>query len=150
MTTIRVRRLVMTSALLLAAALSGCTSTSSTPVAPTTASSTHAAVEKTVSATTPAPAHTTAHSSTHTTTAPSQHTVKAAPPVVHTTTYAAAVSYANCTALNAVYPHGVGRPGAVDHVTSGKPVTTFFVSLSLYTANTGLDRDKDGIACEKH
>jgi len=32
--------------------------------------------------------------------------------------------YPNCAALNAVYPYGVGRPGAADH-TSGTPVTTF-------------------------
>ena len=37
--------------------------------------------------------------------------------------------------------------------TSGTPVTTFKHSDSLYAqamkANKGLDRDKDGIACEK-
>ena len=57
--------------------------------------------------------------------------------------------YANCTALNAKYPHGVGKTGARDHVTSGKPVTTFYVSTGLYTANARSDRDHDGIACEK-
>ena len=56
--------------------------------------------------------------------------------------------YANCTALNAVYPHGVGRSGAVDK-TSGTPVTTFYRNTSLYNLNTKSDRDKDGIACEK-
>jgi hypothetical protein len=56
--------------------------------------------------------------------------------------------FANCTALNQVYPHGVGRPGAVDH-TSGTRVTTFRRDLALYNANSGSDRDKDGIACEK-
>lgn len=60
------------------------------------------------------------------------------------------VSYVNCTALHATYQHGVGRSGARDHVTSGRPVTTFFVSTALYTANTKLDRDKDGVACEAH
>jgi hypothetical protein len=56
--------------------------------------------------------------------------------------------YANCSELNLDYPHGVGRPGAVDH-TSGKPVTTFTVNEDVYDANTGRDGDKDGIACEK-
>ena len=60
----------------------------------------------------------------------------------------AATKYKNCAALNKAYPHGVGRKGARDK-TSGKPVTTFTVSASVYAANTGSDRDKDGIACEK-
>ncbi|XAS64879.1 excalibur calcium-binding domain-containing protein [Pseudarthrobacter sp. So.54] len=66
-------------------------------------------------------------------------------------------SYKNCTELNKVYPHGVGRSGARDK-TSGKPVTTFRVDSKLYSYNDGanrrageydLDRDNDGIACEK-
>jgi hypothetical protein len=70
---------------------------------------------------------------------------------------AAAKHYKNCAALQKAYPHGVGKSGARDH-TSGKAVTTFKVSSSLYAANdkrnasTGeydLDRDNDGIACEK-
>ncbi len=60
--------------------------------------------------------------------------------------------FKNCTALNKVYRHGVGRNGARDH-TSGKRVTTFKASTSLYKKiigyRSGLDRDKDGIACEK-
>lgn len=58
----------------------------------------------------------------------------------------------NCTKVNQTYPHGVGKAKAKDK-TSGKPVTTFKRSDSLYSqamkANKGLDRDKDGIACEK-
>ena len=61
----------------------------------------------------------------------------------------AATRYRNCTSLNAKYPHGVGRKGAKDHVSSGDPVTTFKVNDALYTANKHLDRDKDGVACEK-
>ena len=57
--------------------------------------------------------------------------------------------FANCAELNAVYPHGVGRPGARDHTTGTPPVTTFLVDAALYAANTGRDRDKDGIACER-
>jgi hypothetical protein len=59
-----------------------------------------------------------------------------------------AQAFANCTELRTQYPHGVGRPGAVDH-TSGTPVTTFYVSQALYDANSGSDADGDGIACEK-
>lgn len=63
----------------------------------------------------------------------------------------AAQEFANCTELNASYRHGVGQPGAVDHVSGGKPgVTTFEVSSALYEANSASDRDGDGIACEKH
>jgi hypothetical protein len=60
--------------------------------------------------------------------------------------------YKNCTAVNKKYPHGIGRAHAHDK-TSGTPVTTFFRSDRLYklamSHNAGLDRDKDGIACEK-
>jgi hypothetical protein len=68
-------------------------------------------------------------------------TVVAAPPL-----------YKNCTNLNKKYPHGLGKLGARDH-TSGTPVTNFKRSTRLYklamSYNRGLDRDKDGIACEK-
>ena len=60
--------------------------------------------------------------------------------------------YKNCTTLNKKYPHGIGRAGARDK-TSGTPVTNFARSTRLYRIamryNSGLDRDKDGIACEK-
>jgi len=60
--------------------------------------------------------------------------------------------YKNCTNLNKRYPHGLGRVGARDH-SSGTPVTNFKRSTKLYklamSYNRGLDRDKDGVACEK-
>ena len=60
--------------------------------------------------------------------------------------------YKNCTALNAKYPHGLGKAGARDK-TSGKPVTTFkrgtALSNTAMSHNKRLDGDKDGIACEK-
>jgi hypothetical protein len=60
--------------------------------------------------------------------------------------------YKNCAALNKKYPHGIGRAHARDH-SSGSHVTTFFRSDRLYriamSYNRGLDRDKDGIACER-
>ncbi len=62
----------------------------------------------------------------------------------------AAKNYANCTKLNKVWPHGVGKPHAQDHVSSGYPVTNFHRSLALYNANSGKDRDHDGVTCEKH
>jgi hypothetical protein len=55
----------------------------------------------------------------------------------------------SCAALNRRYPHGVGKLRAHDHTSSGEPVTTFKRSVRLYLLNKGLDRDKDGIACEK-
>lgn len=59
-------------------------------------------------------------------------------------------TFATCKELNAVYPHGIGRPGAVDHVSGhSKPVTTFLVSAALYAINASHDADGDGIACER-
>src|SRR3954453_4226222 len=71
---------------------------------------------------------------------------------------AGARHFRSCTALNKVYPHGVGLVGAHDH-SSSTPVTNFKRSGPLYRANNGprnistgeydLDRDNDHIACEK-
>ena len=62
--------------------------------------------------------------------------------------------YRSCAAYNKKYPHGVGKPGAHDRTRSGaEPVTNFRRSTRLYRIamayDKGLDRDKDGIACEK-
>lgn len=58
----------------------------------------------------------------------------------------------NCTNLNKKWPHGVGLKSARDH-TSGTPVRNFFHSTKQYQLadahNGTLDRDNDGIACEK-
>jgi hypothetical protein len=64
---------------------------------------------------------------------------------------ASAQRFPNCAALNGVYPHGVGRSDAVDHVSSARsqPVTTFVHDDAVYAANPGRDGDHDGIACEK-
>jgi hypothetical protein len=83
--------------------------------------------------------------------------------VVGTITSVASVSAArdtipyrwkNCTIVNKRYPHGVGKRYAHDKTTSGDPVTNFYRSTLIYRRamyyNAGLDRDKDGIACEKH
>ena len=70
--------------------------------------------------------------------------------VASTPAEAAAKTYKNCTDLNKVYKHGVGKKGAKDKVRgTTKKVTNFKVSDALYKANKKSDRDKDGIACEK-
>jgi hypothetical protein len=56
--------------------------------------------------------------------------------------------------VNKLYPHGVGKLSARDHTTGGaEPVRNFKRSTKLYNEamsfNRGLDRDHDGIACEK-
>ena len=60
--------------------------------------------------------------------------------------------YKNCTNLDKKYPHGLGKVGARDR-TSATPVTNFKRSTRLYNLamsyNRGLDRDKDGVVCEK-
>ncbi|GAA3556358.1 hypothetical protein GCM10022197_09390 [Microlunatus spumicola] len=53
--------------------------------------------------------------------------------------------FADCTALVAVYPHGVGKPGAEDE---GSEVVTFTRDSKAYGMNKKLDADKDDIACE--
>jgi uncharacterized membrane protein len=58
--------------------------------------------------------------------------------------------YKNCTALNKVYPHGVGKKGAKDKVRGAtSPVKNFKVSTTIYKQNKKSDRDGDGVACEK-
>jgi hypothetical protein len=73
-------------------------------------------------------------------------------------THAAAIPYLwqNCTHVHTKYRHGVGKVGAHDR-TTGTPVTTFYRSTRLYNSamsynsarGYNLDRDHDGIACEK-
>ena len=63
--------------------------------------------------------------------------------------YPAITRYANCPAMNKIYPHGVGRSSTAVDRTPGVRVRNFYVGKALYGLNTGSDRDKDGIACEK-
>ena len=74
----------------------------------------------------------------------------AAPLTIATPAHAAPLprDYPNCTALNKVYPHGVGLVGAKDK-TSGTPVTSFARAPKVYWLNDESDRDGDRIACEK-
>ena len=75
-------------------------------------------------------------------------------PVATTSADAAPVKYKNCTALNKKYPHGVKKSAATKdrYVSGGKTrvrASKARVDAKLYQANVKLDRDKDGIACEK-
>ncbi len=49
--------------------------------------------------------------------------------------------------MHIVYKGGVERPGAVQK--GSKLHYMPYVSLALYNANKSLDRDHDGIACER-
>lgn len=77
--------------------------------------------------------------------------VATAPAPVEATTLAAkAKKYKNCKALNKKYKHGVGKTSARDKVRGkSKPVRNFKKSNALYKANKHLDRDRDGVACER-
>ena len=69
---------------------------------------------------------------------------------------AAAHRYANCTAVHRVYSGGIAEAGtrfntvhAHGKVTHRALKGKVKFSTALYKANKRLDRDKDGIACEK-
>lgn len=60
--------------------------------------------------------------------------------------------FANCTALNAVYEGGVTATAGTVNMSAGRVKSTRYpisVDAAVYTAHTKLDRDKDGIACER-
>ena len=71
----------------------------------------------------------------------------------HSSTVSTAVApkkYPNCAALTKVYKHGVAKKKGVVDKTKGKRVTTYTVNPKVYNLNyRNLDRDHDGIACEK-
>jgi hypothetical protein len=60
--------------------------------------------------------------------------------------------FKNCTALNKEYPGGVAEKAtSVNKNKAGVPQESKAVpkvSSKIYKENKGLDRDKDGIACE--
>jgi hypothetical protein len=67
-----------------------------------------------------------------------------------------ATKYKNCTAMHKKYAGGVAKSSKVrntktvaGHKVRAKSSHKPKVSAALYAANKGLDRDKDGIACEK-
>lgn len=61
------------------------------------------------------------------------------------TPVSAAKKYPNCTALTRDYPNGVAKNRASTVGLDYKPR----VRKAVYAANSGLDRDKDGVACER-
>jgi len=73
-----------------------------------------------------------------------------------TTASAAPKTYANCTAVQKVYSGGIAKKSVTkNRVTSGGKTTyralkgTVKKDDALYAANKKMDRDADGIACEK-
>ncbi|MCM3696832.1 excalibur calcium-binding domain-containing protein [Microbacterium oleivorans] len=61
-------------------------------------------------------------------------------------------TFKNCTALNKSYKGGVARSGVTHNTVNGKKKpfkVKPYISTALYNANKKMDRDKDGIACEK-
>ncbi|PID02506.1 calcium-binding protein [Sporosarcina sp. P2] len=63
-------------------------------------------------------------------------------------TEAAAAKFKNCTELNKTYPGGVAKNASVKNK-GGKTKLKPTVAASIYNSHTKLDRDKDGIACER-
>jgi hypothetical protein len=63
-------------------------------------------------------------------------------------TIAITKKYANCTALNKVYPGGVAK-SSKEKNKGGKTKYKPMVHAQLYEANKIKDLDKDGIACER-
>lgn len=61
---------------------------------------------------------------------------------------AAPVKFKNCKELNKTYPGGIAKNAKIRNK-GGKTKYTPSVSLEIYNENMGLDRDKDGIACER-
>lgn len=72
------------------------------------------------------------------------------------TATATAKHYKNCTAVNQVYSGGIAKAGVKYNLvkSGGKTIKRALkgnvkFSTALYNANKSLDRDNDGIACEK-
>ena len=76
--------------------------------------------------------------------------VTAGLPASAATARLAAHHFANCTDMHRIYKGGVARTGAHDHRTDGGYARYApHVSTRLYQANSQMDRDKDGVACEQ-
>ena len=61
---------------------------------------------------------------------------------------AAPAKYKNCKILNQTYKGGVAMNAKVRNK-GGKTKYTPTANTAVYNNNKGLDRDKDGIACER-
>lgn len=65
------------------------------------------------------------------------------------------VKFKNCSALYKEYPGGIAKNGAVDmtkkkgKLVPASPKKSPFVDDAWYAKNYKLDKDKDGVACEK-
>jgi hypothetical protein len=58
--------------------------------------------------------------------------------------------YRTCAQMHRTYPHGVGMPRSLDRRPGGKRFRgRWAVSLPIYSANARLDRDHDGVSCER-
>ena len=69
--------------------------------------------------------------------------------LVPTATAAKPRVFKNCTAVNKVYKHGIAKNFKVIKTANGLTGHPF-VGTNLYAAQPRtLDRDKDGVACEK-
>lgn len=78
--------------------------------------------------------------------------VDAQPGVISGSASPSGQSFTNCSALNSVYPGGVASTPESVNLASGVARATkhpLTVDPGLYAANARLDRDKDGVACEK-
>ena len=60
-------------------------------------------------------------------------------------TSAQAAAYKNCAALRKIFPSGVAKSAIAAAKQSGSPK----VSAKIYKQNKKMDRDNDGVACEK-
>jgi hypothetical protein len=63
---------------------------------------------------------------------------------------AARMHYANCTVVHQHYKGGIAKSGAKDkRANGGHAKYAPDVNTALYNANSSMDRDHDGIACEQ-
>lgn len=60
-----------------------------------------------------------------------------------------AAKFANCTALQKIYPGGVAKSKAAAAAAIKDGMRAPKVSAALYSENSSKDRDKDGVACER-
>ncbi|CAL4859900.1 excalibur calcium-binding domain-containing protein [Microbacterium sp. MM2322] len=91
-----------------------------------------------------APAAAASAAPTHSASVSSSRVVPAAKPAIKT--------FANCTAMHKTYKGGVAKSGVKYNKVRGKNKAFKVkptISTALYNANKKMDRDKDGIACEK-
>lgn len=60
-----------------------------------------------------------------------------------------AQSFKNCTEVRRVYPWGVARSKALAMKQKNYPTNNPHISASIYVSIQKMDRDNDGVACEK-